>query len=62
MKEFTLEKEEKGEADSEAWNVYVKKGSGVVLAPNYVWGLSDTGDEGCYQTTDIAFCFYNTIE
>lgn len=46
MKEFTLEKEEKGEADSEAWNVYVKKGSGVVLAPNYVWGLSDTGDEG----------------
>lgn len=40
----------------------LKKGSGVVLAPSYVWRLSDFVDEGRYQTTDIVFCFYNTIE
>lgn len=37
-----------------------KKSSGVVLAPNYIWRLSGFVDEGVYQTTDIASCFFTT--
>lgn len=66
VKEFTLEKEEQEEMYIERWYVHVwkkKKSSGVVLVPNYVWRLSGFVDEGRYQTTDIASCFfYNTIE
>lgn len=37
-----------------------KKSSGVVLLPNYVWKLSGFVDEGRYQTTDVASCFFTT--